>query len=137
MIDTGSGDDVVIISGPPGPAGPPGPPGSEGPPGATGPPGPPGTCDCIAKLVTSSYQAQDDDYYIGVNSDEPTTITLPLVQECKRLVIKAEMGPPLGNRKITIVALGGALIDGAVNYILETPYSSVSLQFNNGNWYII
>ena len=105
--------------------------------GATGPPGPPGTCECIAKLVTSSYQVQESDYYIGVNSDQPTTITLPLVQKCKRLVIKAEMGPPLGNRTITIVALGGALIDGAVNYLLQTPYSSVSLQFNGGNWYII
>lgn len=127
-MDTGSGDDIIIISGTPGPAGPPGPP---------GPPGPSGTCECIAKLVTSSYQAQLNDYYIGVNSDGPTTITLPLAQECARLVIKAEMGPPLGNRKITIVALGGALIDGAADYVLETPYSSVSLQFNGGNWYII
>lgn len=131
MIDTGPGDDIVFISGPAGPQG------EQGPPGATGPPGPPGTCESVAKLVTSSYQIQEDDYYIGVNSDAPTTITLPLAQECKRLVIKAEMGPPLGNRKVTINALGGALIDGAIDYILETPYSSVSVQSNNSNWYII
>lgn len=131
MIDTGPGDDIVFISGPAGPQG------EQGPPGATGPPGPPGTCESVAKLVTSSYQVQEDDYYIGVNSDAPTTITLPLAQECKRLVIKAEMGPPLGNRKITVNALGGALIDGAIEYVLETPYSSVSVQSNNSNWYII
>lgn len=128
MIETGCGDDVVIIScqeGPPGPQGPPGPPGKDG------------TCLCNAKTVTTSYVMDPSDQYLGITSVIPTTITLPLVKECTRVVIKAEMGPPLGNRKITIVAPGGATIDGNANYIIEVPYGSVALQYNNGNWYII
>lgn len=134
MIDTGCGDDVVIISGEPGPQGP---PGEKGEQGATGPPGKDGTCACASKLVDTNYVMQPTDQYIGVTSVTPTTITLPLVDTCTKVTIKAEMGPPLGNRKITIVAQGGATIDGAVSYVIETPYGVVSMQYNNGNWYII
>lgn len=146
MIDTGSGDDVVIISGAPGPQGLPGLPGETGPPGekgdtgATGPPGPPGkdgTCACNSKLVDSNYMMEPSDQYVGVTSVKPTTITLPIVEKCTRVTIKAEMGPPLGNRKITIVAQGGATIDGNIDYIIETPYGVVSMQYNSGNWYIV
>lgn len=146
MIDTGCGDDVVIISGAPGPQGEqglPGLPGEAGPPGeqgeqgATGPPGKDGTCKCNSKLVETSYIMEPSDQYVGVTSVKPTTITLPLVDSCTKVTIKAEMGPPLGNRKITILAQGGAKIDGAISYIIETPYGVISLQYNNGNWYTI
>jgi hypothetical protein len=47
------------------------------------------------------------------------------------------MGPPLGNRKITIVTDNGSLIDGGNNYIIEVPYQSVNLICRGGNWWII
>jgi hypothetical protein len=79
-----------------------------------------------------------DDYYIGVASDGPTTITLPGdCQDCHEIIVKAEMGPPLGNRKITIVTADNALIDGANNYIIEVPYQSVNVLCRGGNWHII
>jgi hypothetical protein len=51
------------------------------------------------------------------------------------------MGPPLGNRKITIVPAddGSSIIeiDGKSEYIIEVPYQSVNLICHDGNWWII
>lgn len=178
-INTGPGNDTVIINktinkgecdececppgppGPPGPAGPPGdqgppgppgppgeigPPGEQGPQGEPGPPGPPGepgscVCGCKTVLVSKNYTATMDDCYIGVNSDSPVTITLPC--DCANgheIIVKAEMGPPLGNRKITIVAMDDStmcLIDDELEYVIEVPYQSVRLICHNGDWWII
>jgi hypothetical protein len=120
-----------------GPPGPPGPPGEPGPPG---PPGEPGVCTCKCKsiLVSEDYNATCDDYYIGVNSDEPVTITLPEnCTDCCEIIVKAEMGPPLGNRKITITTSDGALIDGADDYIITVPYGKINVFCRGGDWYII
>jgi hypothetical protein len=180
-INTGPGNDTVIINKtinkgnnnecicPPGPTGPQGPQGDPGPtgptgegqPGTTGPTGPTGetgadgqpgptgptgptgecSCQCSAILVSKDYTAQVDNYYIGVNSDGPVTITLPPdPPDCTELIIKAEMGPPLGNRKITIIPYPdgtGTKIDGSNSYIIEVPYQSVDLLYRDGNWWII
>lgn len=169
-INTGPGNDTVIINktinkgdnngcdpnagptgptgpeGPTGPSGPTGPtgeagePGASGPTGPTGPTGPSGECACECKrlLVSEDYTAQVDDYYIGVNSTGPVTITLPAdcLNNCE-IVVKAEMGAPLGNRKITIVTGDAALIDGLEEYVIEVPYQSVNLICRGGDWWII
>ena len=135
--------------GPPGPPGnqgdpgPPGPPGKTGPKGKPGPPGPPGptgncACVCSSILVSEDYTANVGDYYIGVNSTGPTTITLPSdVPDCTELIIKAEMGPPLGNRKITVTTSDGSFIDGSNDYIITVPYQSVNIISRGGDWWII
>lgn len=153
----GSDDDIINIqtSGGEGPPGPPGPPGDTGPqgppgetgaqgpqgePGAVGPPGPPGECDCKCKtiLVTQSYSASSNDYYIGVTSSKPVTITLPSYPgDCQEIIVKAEMGPPLGNRKVTITTNDDSFIDDEATYVLEVPYESVRLISRGGNWHII
>lgn len=114
--------------------------GTMGSSGATGPAGPPGECDCECKriVVSQDYHAQMDDYYIGVNSSRPVTITLPA--NCRsgcKIIIKAEMGPPLGYRKITIITEDGSMIDGEYSYIIEVPYQSVSMICRAGDWWII
>lgn len=143
-FDLGPGDDVVIINngkscdeeGPQGEQGPPGPP---GPQGEQGPQGEPGVCEpknCI--LISEDYQATSDDYYIGVNSEEPVEVTLPEeCEDCQEIIVKAEMGPPLGNRKVTITTSDGSLIDGDDNYVMETPYESVHLICRGSDWHII
>lgn len=150
-VDTGPGNDTVIINqGPKGscecpscPPGPPGPPGEQGPPGEkgeAGPPGPPGECDCecSAILVTSDYQVTSDDYYVGVNSDGPTNIILPpSPEDCQEIIVKAEMGPPLGNRKVTVTTSDGSDIDGEPQYVMSVPYESVRLISRGGEWHII
>jgi hypothetical protein len=47
------------------------------------------------------------------------------------------MGPPLGNRKVTIVAGNGSTIDGSAEYVMEVPYESVTLLCRDGNWNIV
>jgi hypothetical protein len=129
--------------GPPGPPGPPGEPGPPGPPGEPGPPGPPGppgvcTCKCKSILVSEDYTATCDDYYIGVNSNEPVTITLPEnCTDCCEIIVKAEMGPPLGNRKVTVTTSDGSYIDGIDKYVMEVPYQSVNIICRGGGWHII
>ena len=167
-INLGPGNDTVIINqgdnngcecppGPPGPQGEPGPTGPEGPPGPAGeqgprgkpgpagPPGPPGncSCQCSTTLVSEDYTATLDDYYIGVNSSGPVTITLPAdCIDCHELIIKAEMGPPLGNRKITVTAFDegmteGNTIDGQDEVVLEEPYASIRVICRGGNWWVV
>jgi hypothetical protein len=88
--------------------------------------------------VSEDYQATCNNYYIGVSSDDPVTITLPPdCETCCELIIKAEMGPPLGNRKVTIVTSDESKIDGQDDYVIVVPYQSVNLIYNNGKWYVI
>ena len=133
-------------SGPPGPPGPkgesgsPGESGPQGEPGPVGPPGPPGecTCECQAVLVSQNYTATLDDCYIGVNSTGPVTITLPPnPTDTQQVAIKAEMGPPIGNRKVTVITSDGSLIDGDPSYVMTIPYESVSMIYRGGNWWAI
>lgn len=126
--------------GPPGPEGPSGPQGEQGEKGDQGPPGPPGICTCKCKsvLVSDDYTATCDDYYVGVNSDKPVTITLPEnCTDCCEIIVKAEMGPPLGNRKVTVTTVDGSYIDGADKYVMEVPYQSVNLFCRGGDWHAI
>ena len=116
------------------------PPGPPGPPGEPGPPGPPGKCTCKCKsiLVSEDYTATCDDYYIGVNSDVPVTIILPEnCTDCCEIIVKAEMGPPLGNRKVTVTTTDGSYIDGTDKYVMEVPYQSVNIICRGGDWHII
>lgn len=126
--------------GPPGEPGPPGPPGPQGEPGKQGEKGDPGECVCKCKsiLVSDNYTATCDDYYIGVNSDKPVTISLPEnCTDCCEIIVKAEMGPPLGNRKVTVTTTDGSYIDGKDKYVMEVPYQSVNIFCRGGDWYII
>jgi hypothetical protein len=125
--------------GPQGATGPIGETGATGEPGTSGPPGATGECSCRcqAVLVYQDYDATVDDYYIGVNSTGPVTITLPPDPgSCIEILVKAEMGPPLGNRKITITTSDGSLIDGETEYIIEVPWQAVHLIYGAG-WSII
>jgi hypothetical protein len=54
-----------------------------------------------------------------------------------QLIIKAEMGPPLGNRKVTITTSDESTIDGKDEYIIEVPYGFLRVISRGGEWYII
>jgi hypothetical protein len=126
-IDTGSGNDVVIIN-----------KNITKCDDTTNSPNPDCQCNKRCIVVAEDYQAKCDDYYIGVNGEDAVTITLPVdCETCCELVIKAEMGPPLGNRKVTIESTNGAFIDGKAKYVLEVPYESVRLICDNGDWFVI
>ena len=89
-------------------------------------------------LVKSDYHASDLDHYIGVDCKKAITITLPTnPEEGKVIIIKAEMKPPLGTRRITITAQAPSSIDGQSSVVLTVSYKSISLLFRNGQWFSI
>ncbi len=136
------------IQGPPGPAGAQGPTGAQGPKGETGshgaqgeqgppgPPGPSGDCSCTVstKIITANYQVTNEDCYIGVLNKEKITITLPTNPPIgKVFIIKAQQ--KLGNNKIFIVTPNSEKIDDGDELVLQSPYESVTLIFND-SWHI-
>jgi hypothetical protein len=132
-------------AGPTGPQGDPGPTGPQGEPGPTGPQGPPGPSSpsesCINCsdniLIEKDYSVTDTDYYIGVKATKPLNVFLPLVPiEGKIYIIKLEMEPPVGNRKITLKG-NGKLIDGKSSVVLENAYESITVLFRTDGWNII
>ena len=128
-------------SGVTGPTGPSGVTGRAGPQGPTGPSGPKGESEhsnCNTKTVTADYAITNNDYYIGVTASGPTTMTLPKnPDDCIELTIKAQMGAPMGTRKITVAAQSPNTINGDATYVMSVPYESVTLISNGGNWWII
>lgn len=121
--------------------GPQGETGAQGEPGPQGPKGEPGYCaGCKNNTVQvrSTYTATDDDFYIGVNSNEPTTIYLPADPvDGKFIIVKAEMKPPLGSRKITVKCSNDDLIDGYSEYVIQVSHESLTLIYCNEEWHII
>lgn len=93
--------------------------------------------DLIHVYGTSiNYTATADDEYIGVNSANAVTITLPsVVSEGRVYIIKDEFGQ--GSGKITIQPSVGTLIDKKINYVISIPNQSVQIVYRVGNWWII
>lgn len=110
--------------------------GPPGVPGETGPPGPSGGCSCVTTTITEDYLATETDCYIGAQLKYKATVTLPnTVPPGTQYTIKLEFGAPVGNRKLIVQPESPALINGVTAITLTTPYESVSVIFNNGNWW--
>lgn len=124
------------VAGAQGEIGPVGPQGIQGEQGEMGPPGPSANVNTVQ--IHSDYYATEKDFYIGVQSDGPSTVHLPKEPEdgCQ-IIVKAEMKPPLGNRKITIITQDGSKIDGASSYVIQVSYESVWLIYVGDAWFII
>lgn len=143
--------------GPPGPPGPQGPQGESGPQGLTGPTGPqgetgptgpqgpkgePGTgAECIncskTTVIDRDYSVKEDDYYIGCLNEKPINVILPSTPlEGIIYIIKLEIKPPVGNRKVTVKG-NGKQIDGTGSVVLENAYECLQVLFRDNSWHII
>ena len=113
--------------------------GAQGIQGTQGPSGgqQPVTNSCIlpAKVITESYHIQPEDCYIGVLNTKSIEIYLPQnPPKGKMLIIKAQQ-KQIGNKKIYIVTQNGDKIDDGDEIILQSPYESITLIFND-SWHI-
>lgn len=107
--------------------------GVQGPSGGTQPV----TNSCIlpAKVITESYYIQPEDCYIGVLNTKSIEIYLPQNPPLgKMLIIKAQQ-KQLGNKKIYIITQNGDKIDDGDEIVLQSPYESITLIFND-SWHI-
>lgn len=115
--------------------------GDQGERGPEGPQGVPGYCaGCKNQTIRvgSTYRATADDFYIGVDSDEPTTVYLPAEPvEGKIIIVKAQMKPPIGNRKIVVKCLNDDLIDGYSEYVIQVSNESVTVIYSMNGWHVI
>ena len=88
--------------------------------------------------IRSDYHARDGDAYIGICSEKVLTVYLPpAARDGQIIVVKAEMKPPLGNRKINIATTDGSTIDGYSEDCITVSHGSKTFIRNNGNWFII
>ena len=95
------------------------------------------------KVISDDYTIVETDYYIGVNSIEAVTITLPEgFPDNTKIIIKLEMGLPLNGRTVTLVtedysSIVNTSIDGDSLYVLDKSYQSVTILCRGGHWFII
>jgi len=144
-------DPVVINYDPPSPPGPPGPQGEagpqgpQGPQGEAGPQGPPGpsapTESCINCsdniVIDKDYTVKEGDYYIGCQNEKAISVILPSIPlEGKIYIIKLEIKPPVGNRKVTVKG-NGKQIDASNSVVLENAYECLQVLFRSSSWNII
>jgi hypothetical protein len=113
--------------------------GIQGIQGIQGPSGnsEPVTNSCIlpTKVIAESYYIQPEDCYIGVINTKSIEIYLPQnPPKGKMLIIKAQQ-KQIGNKKIYIVTQNGDKIDDGDELVLQSPYESVTLIFND-SWHI-
>jgi len=122
------------IVGPPGPPGPPGPAGPPGPPGTQGPAG--SLADVPVTLIDEpTYTPDAAEYFLGVIYDGTVTITLPAGTLGKVYVVKDAVGD--ANTNPITVTTTGSTIDGQVNYVMNTPWGSISLIYNGIEWNVV
>ena len=87
---------------------------------------------------TTAYYATASEFYIGISSEKPVTVYLPAAAaDGKIIVIKAEMKPPLGNRKVNIVTTDGSTIDGYTDASITVSHGARVLIRNHNQWFII
>ena len=110
--------------------------GAQGAQGAQGTPGTSGNCCQLNTIIISeSYKVQPEDCYIGVVNQKSIEIYLPEnPPKGKMLIIKAQQ-KQIGNKKIYIVTQNGNKIDDNDEIVLQSPYESITLIFND-SWHI-
>jgi hypothetical protein len=92
-------------------------------------------CKRATKVISENYTASESDYYIGVDSTKAVVITLPSTPHAgTELIIKVEMKPPVGSRKVTIKTSDGSLIDGSSSVVLQQSYEFIRVLYRS-NWF--
>jgi hypothetical protein len=87
--------------------------------------------------VTTYYQANDADDYIGVSANVPVTIVLPQIPSYgKKLVVKDE-GNKINTYNITVQAGIGKSVENDISVTMSSNHQSFSFFYNGSNWYIV
>jgi hypothetical protein len=87
--------------------------------------------------VTTYYQANAADDYIGVSANVPVTIVLPQIPSYgKKLVVKDE-GNQINTYNITVQAGIGKSVENDISVTMSSNHQSFSFFYNGSNWYIV
>jgi len=87
--------------------------------------------------ITTYYQASNTDDYIGVNSNVPVTIVLPISPNTgKKLIVKDE-GNKIATYNITVQAGAGTSVENDTSVIMSINHQSFTYFYNGSNWFLI
>ena len=87
--------------------------------------------------VTTYYQANDADDYIGVSANVPVTIVLPQIPSYgKKLIVKDE-GNKINTYNITVQAGIGKSVENDISVTMSSNHQSFTYFYNGQNWFII
>jgi hypothetical protein len=87
--------------------------------------------------ITTYYQASNTDDYIGVNSNVPVTIVLPISPNTgKKLIVKDE-GNKIATYNITVQAGAGTSVENDSSVIMTINHQSFTYFYNGSNWFLI
>lgn len=87
--------------------------------------------------ITTYYEANNTDDYIGVNVDVPVTIVLPTSPNTgKKLIVKDE-GNKIATYNITVQAGAGTSVENDSSVIMTINHQSFTYFYNGSNWFLI
>ena len=87
--------------------------------------------------ITTYYEANNTDDYIGVNADVPVTIVLPTSPNTgKKLIVKDE-GNKINLYNITVQAGAGTSVENDSSVVMTINHQSLTYFYNNSNWFLI
>ncbi len=90
----------------------------------------------VVTISAATYEASNLDYYIGVSSGVPSTITLPEGPAYGREVIIKDESGQSNTYPITVVGADSALIDNQAGVTIDTNNRAIHFIYNSG-WRII
>lgn len=91
----------------------------------------------MTTLIQTDYTATEKDFYIGVDSELPVTITLPAADDGVQYIIKSEMKPPMGKRKIKIISGDDSKFDGYADHTLHVSHDCLHVIRHRNAWHIL
>ena len=87
--------------------------------------------------ITTYYEANNTDDYIGVNADVPVTIVLPTSPNTgKKLIVKDE-GNKIATYNITVQTGAGTSVENDTSVVMKINHQSFTYFFNGNNWFLI
>lgn len=87
--------------------------------------------------VTTFYQANPDDDYIGVNTNVPLTIVLPSDPLLGKKIIIKDEGNKVNQYRVEIKAGIGKSVENDSSVIMNVNHHSLTFFYTGQNWYIV
>ena len=87
--------------------------------------------------ITTSYQATNDDDYIGVSADVPVTIVLPETPSYGKKITVKDEGNKVSTYNITVQAGIGKSVENDSSVVMDINHQSFTYFYNGNNWYLI
>ena len=87
--------------------------------------------------VTTYYQSNNIDDYIGVSADVPVTIVLPQSPTYGRKLIIKDEGNKVSTYNITVQAGIGKSVENDTSVVMKINHQAFTYFYNGSDWYII